>query len=119
MNDAAGSVMRLVACPHCETINRVSRDRLGDGPKCGQCKQPLFPGHDEALRDFRPFAVELVRAVGGFADQCKPGIAHEIHQRRIVRFTARKRPGGALYGGEGRRGRHEALVAYPPGTGLS
>jgi thioredoxin 2 len=60
MNNAAGSGMRLVACPHCETTNRVSRDRLGDGPKCGQCKKPLFPGHAFALT-----AANFDRHVGG------------------------------------------------------
>ena len=33
-----------VVCPHCATTNRVSRERLQDGPACGSCKQPLFPG---------------------------------------------------------------------------
>jgi len=38
-----------VACPHCATTNRVGRTRLADGPACGSCKQPLFPGHPIAL----------------------------------------------------------------------
>ncbi len=33
-----------VACPSCSTTNRVPGDRLGAGPTCGECKQPLFPG---------------------------------------------------------------------------
>jgi thioredoxin 2 len=32
----------LVACPHCQTRNRVPRSRLHDAPKCGQCHRPLF-----------------------------------------------------------------------------
>jgi thioredoxin 2 len=32
-----------VVCPHCQTANRVVRDRLDQGPACGSCKQPLFP----------------------------------------------------------------------------
>jgi thioredoxin 2 len=32
-----------VVCPHCQTANRVVRDRLGQGPACGSCKQALFP----------------------------------------------------------------------------
>ncbi|EPC03987.1 hypothetical protein L861_01405 [Litchfieldella anticariensis FP35 = DSM 16096] len=31
-----------LGCPHCQAINRISRGRLGDGPKCGKCKQPLL-----------------------------------------------------------------------------
>ena len=36
------SEVSVLACPHCLAKNRVPRARLGDGPKCGQCKQPLF-----------------------------------------------------------------------------
>ena len=38
-----------VVCPHCGTANRVPRQRLGDGPTCGKCKQRLFDGHPVAL----------------------------------------------------------------------
>lgn len=31
-----------LACPHCLAMNRIPTARLGDGPKCGQCKQPMF-----------------------------------------------------------------------------
>ena len=31
-----------LACPHCLAMNRIPTNRLGDGPKCGQCKQPMF-----------------------------------------------------------------------------
>src|SRR5574338_790525 len=33
-----------VVCPHCATTNRVARERLPDAPRCGSCKQALFPG---------------------------------------------------------------------------
>ena len=29
-------------CPSCDGINRIPPLRLGDQPKCGRCKQPLF-----------------------------------------------------------------------------
>lgn len=35
--------MELV-CPDCLALNRVPDARLADGPRCGQCKQPLLPG---------------------------------------------------------------------------
>jgi len=34
-----------VVCPHCDTTNRVAHERLSAGPRCGTCKEPLFPGH--------------------------------------------------------------------------
>lgn len=33
-----------ISCPHCLKTNRVPGERLGDGPKCGNCKKPLFNG---------------------------------------------------------------------------
>ncbi len=33
-----------VVCPHCQAVNRLSAERLHDGPKCGKCHQPLFTG---------------------------------------------------------------------------
>ncbi len=33
-----------IVCPHCGGVNRVPSQRLGQGPKCGKCKSPLFDG---------------------------------------------------------------------------
>jgi len=41
-----------VACPGCNTTNRVAAARLGDAPTCGHCKKPLLP----------PCSIELTRA---------------------------------------------------------
>lgn len=38
-----------IACPHCDTLNRVLAERLAHGPRCGRCKQPLFTAHPVAL----------------------------------------------------------------------
>lgn len=38
-----------IVCPHCNTVNRVAVDRLGDGAKCGRCKQALFTAHPVEL----------------------------------------------------------------------
>lgn len=38
-----------VVCPHCHSTNRVPRERLGAGAKCGRCKQLLFDGHPAEL----------------------------------------------------------------------
>jgi thioredoxin 2 len=42
--DAAASDALLVACPTDATLNRVPRSKLGQGPKCGKCHNPLFLG---------------------------------------------------------------------------
>jgi thioredoxin 2 len=36
-------------CPHCDTLNRVPRDKLAAGGKCGACHQKLFDAHPVAL----------------------------------------------------------------------
>ncbi|WP_027858505.1 thioredoxin TrxC [Marinobacterium jannaschii] len=33
-----------ISCPHCQVSNRLPEERLGDGPKCGKCKQVIFTG---------------------------------------------------------------------------
>jgi thioredoxin 2 len=38
-----------ILCPHCDTINRVPRDKLSAGGRCGECHQALFDGHPVAL----------------------------------------------------------------------
>jgi thioredoxin 2 len=38
-----------IVCPHCDTTNRVPRQRLDGGGKCGACGRPLFEGHPLAL----------------------------------------------------------------------
>ncbi len=39
----------LVACPHCNALNRVPRSRLGEAPNCGRCARVLFAGVPVAL----------------------------------------------------------------------
>ena len=53
MTTTATSPLRVV-CPHCDTANRVARDRLAENPACGQCRAPLFPRQAYAL-DARSF----------------------------------------------------------------
>jgi thioredoxin 2 len=43
------SETRVVACPHCNALNRLPQARLGDAPKCGRCGAALFDGHPVAL----------------------------------------------------------------------
>ncbi|MBI3566582.1 MAG: thioredoxin [Gemmatimonadetes bacterium] len=32
----------VVACPFCQTLNRVALGRLDDRPTCGECRKPLL-----------------------------------------------------------------------------
>jgi thioredoxin 2 len=38
-----------IVCPSCDGVNRLPAGRLGDDPKCGRCKAPLFAGKPVAL----------------------------------------------------------------------
>lgn len=35
---------QLVICPQCLAANRVPVERLGETPRCGKCRSPLFAG---------------------------------------------------------------------------
>ena len=40
---------RHIVCPHCDAVNRVPAEKLGERPACGKCKQPLFAAHPVEL----------------------------------------------------------------------
>ncbi|KPK13699.1 MAG: thioredoxin [Myxococcales bacterium SG8_38] len=42
---------KIVVCPSCLSANRIPAARLGDEPRCGKCKKPLFTGHPIVLTD--------------------------------------------------------------------
>jgi thioredoxin 2 len=44
-----------IVCPHCDAINRMPRERLGQGGKCGACHQPLFEGRPLPLNEVARF----------------------------------------------------------------
>jgi len=31
-----------VVCPHCDSVNRLPAERLGEQPRCGKCRDHLF-----------------------------------------------------------------------------
>jgi len=39
----------IIICPHCTAANRVPREKLGAGGKCGRCKGALFTGQPVTL----------------------------------------------------------------------
>src|SRR3954452_24489889 len=65
-----------ILCPHCDTINRVPREKLSAGGRCGEGHQALFDGHPVALdtaRFERPLAKRgLALLVGFWAPWCGP-----------------------------------------------
>ncbi|BBL70073.1 thioredoxin TrxC [Methylogaea oryzae] len=38
-----------IVCPHCRTVIRVPSQRLGESPRCANCRKALFDGHPVAL----------------------------------------------------------------------
>jgi len=34
-----------IVCPHCNAVNRLTTNRLGDNPGCGKCHRGLFTAH--------------------------------------------------------------------------
>lgn len=34
----------VIPCPHCNGLNRIPNDRLGDNPRCGRCKGDVLLG---------------------------------------------------------------------------
>jgi len=38
-----------IVCPHCNAVNRVPSDKLGEQPTCGKCKQNMFDANPAEL----------------------------------------------------------------------
>ena len=38
-----------IVCPHCDAVNRIPTDKMGNQPICGKCKKNLFEAHPVEL----------------------------------------------------------------------
>ncbi len=72
----ASAQTATVACPFCETLNRVDLARIGQHPKCGKCGKPILLDRPIAISDasFERVTTDTTVpvVVDFYADWCGP-----------------------------------------------
>jgi len=78
-----------LVCPGCTTTNTIPANRLGDGPRCGRCKNPIFSAHPIELdqADFQKHisSNDIPVLVDFWAPWCQPCLkmAPEFEQAAV------------------------------------
>jgi thioredoxin 2 len=99
MNSTTTQASATVACPFCNTLNRVNLERVADRPKCGNCGKPIWldrplavseTSFDTVVRDTTvPVLVDF------YADWCGPckimaPLLDDVAHRRAGRMLVLK-----------------------------